>query len=346
MRRDIASHVSRSLRTFARLAAILILIAATAVAGGAWWIARPLRLPVSPYAFDVKPGATLKSVARELERANVLPNGYALVALARLERVDRTMKAGNYELSEGVSLARLLDKLTQGDVTQTGMTVAEGSTYADLVAALKANPEIAKSVVDLPASEMAARIGAPSANPEGWFFPDTYFFAKGSKDARLLARGLRLMRSRLDDAWARRSADLPLKDPYEALILASIVEKETGNATDRPLVASVFVNRLRLGMRLQSDPTVIYGLGVRFDGNLRKRDLETDSPYNTYTRDGLPPTPIALPGQASLDAVTRPPKTAYLYFVSRGDGTSEFTANLADHNRAVAKFQLGQRALR
>ncbi len=186
-------------------------------------------------------------------------------------------------------------------------------------------------------------MGIPQPNPEGWFFPDTYFFATGTKDLELLARGYRLMRSRLDDAWAKRVEDLPLKDPYEALILASIVEKETGNAADRPLVASVFVNRLRLGMRLQSDPTVIYGLGAKFDGNLRKRDLETDSPYNTYVRDGLPPTPIALPGQASLDAATRPPKTAYLYFVSRGDGTSEFTANLADHNRAVAKFQLGQR---
>jgi UPF0755 protein len=154
------------------------------------------------------------------------------------------------------------------------------------------------------------------------------------------------MRSKLDDAWARRADGLPLNNPYDALILASIVEKETGNAADRPMIASVFVNRLRLGMRLQSDPTVIYGLGARFDGNLRKRDLEADSPYNTYLRDGLPPTPIALPGQASLDAVTRPPKTAYLYFVSRGDGTSEFTDNLADHNRAVAKFQLGQQPSR
>ncbi len=189
-------------------------------------------------------------------------------------------------------------------------------------------------------------MGLPGSSVEGWFFPDTYFFATGSSDFDVLARAYRLMRSRLDDAWSKRASDLPLKDPYEALILASIVEKETGSAADRPLIASVFVNRLRLGMRLQSDPTVIYGLGARFDGNLRKRDLETDTPYNTYTRDGLPPTPIALPGQASLEAATRPPKTAYLYFVARGDGTSEFSTNLADHNRAVAKFQLGQRATR
>ena len=325
---------------------MLMIVVGAAIVAGAWWIAQPLRLPASPYAFDVKSGTTLKSVARELSGANVLPNEYALVLLARIKQADRTIKAGNYEIAEGITLARLLDKLTQGDVTQTGVTVVEGSTYADLIAALKASADIAKSVVELPGPEIATRIGIPNPNPEGWFFPDTYFFAKGSKDVALLARGLRLMRSRLDDAWARRADGLPLKDPYEALILASIVEKETGIAAERPLVASVFVNRLRLGMRLQSDPTVIYGLGAKFDGNLRKRDLETDSPYNTYTRDGLPPTPIALPGQASLDAVTRPPKTAYLYFVSRGDGTSEFSANLADHNRAVAKFQLGQRPSR
>jgi UPF0755 protein len=323
-----------------------MIVAGTTVVAAAWWIAQPLHLPASPYGFEVKSGATLKAVARDLAGANVLPNEYALVLLARLRRADRTIKAGNYEIAEGISLSRLLDKLTQGDVTQSAMTVVEGSTYAELIAALKVSPDIVKSVAELPATEIATRVGIANANLEGWFFPDTYFFAKGTKDIGLLARGYRLMRSRLDDAWARRAEDLPLKDPYDALVLASIVEKETANAADRPLIASVFVNRLRLGMRLQSDPTVIYGLGANFDGNLHKRDLETDSPYNTYTRDGLPPTPIALPGQASLDAVMRPPKTAYLYFVSRGDGTSEFTENLADHNRAVAKFQLGQRPSR
>ena len=204
-------------------------------------------------------------------------------------------------------------------------------------------PDIAKTVLDLPDAELVRRIGVPGTSVEGWFFPDTYFLAKGSADLALLKRAHRLMRSRLDAAWAGRASDSPLKNPYEALILASIVEKETGSAADRPLIASVFVNRLRQGMRLQSDPTVIYGLGAKFDGNLRKRDLETDTSYNTYMRDGLPPTPIALPGQASLEAVTNPPKSAFLYFVARGDGTSEFSANLADHNRAVAKFQLGRR---
>jgi len=335
--------VSRAIRLFTRAAAILIVIVAVIVAALAWWAAQPLRLPASPYVFDVKSGASLRSVARDLVKGGVLPNEYALVLPARLRQADRAIKAGNYEIAEGVTLSQLLDKLTQGDVMQTAMTVVEGSTYGELVAAVKASAQIAKSTPEAALSGISARMGIAQPNPEGWFFPETYFFATGTKDVELLARGYRLMRSRLDDAWAKRVEDLPLKDPYEALILASIVEKETGNAADRPLVASVFVNRLRLGMRLQSDPTVIYGLGAKFDGNLRKRDLETDSPYNTYLRDGLPPTPIALPGQASLDAATRPPKTAYLYFVSRGDGTSEFTANLADHNRAVAKFQLGQR---
>jgi UPF0755 protein len=240
-------------------------------------------------------------------------------------------------------LPELLDKLTQGDVTQTALTVIEGSTFAELAAALKSNPAIVKTVLDLPEAQLARRVGLAGASVEGWFFPDTYFFAAGSPDLALLARAHRLMRQRLEAAWERRAPDTPLKDPYAALILASIVEKETARAADRPLIASVFVNRLRIGMPLQSDPTVIYGLGPKFDGNLRRRDLEADTAYNTYTRGGLPPTPIALPGQASLDAVVNPPPTRYLYFVARGDGTSEFSANLPDHNRAVARFQLGRR---
>jgi len=326
--------------------ALLVAVAAIGAGVAAWWMLRPLALPVAPIAFEVKAGASLKSVARDLAAAGVLSAEFPLVALARLKAVDRSIKAGNYEIAEGITLPRLLDKLTQGDVTQTGLTIVEGSTFAELAAALAASPGIVKQAADLPPSALAQRIGLPVPEPEGWFFPDTYFFAAGSTDFAVLARACRLMRSRLEDAWSKRAGDLPLKDPYEALILASIVEKETGSPADRPLVASVLVNRLRLGMRLQSDPTVIYGLGPRFDGNLRKRDLEADSPYNTYTRDGLPPTPIALPGQASLEAATRPPKTSYLYFVARGDGTSEFTTNLADHNRAVAKFQLGQRTKR
>jgi UPF0755 protein len=209
--------------------------------------------------------------------------------------------------------------------------------------ALRGNSAIRNTVLDLPDAELMARVGAPGTNPEGRFFPDTYFFAAGSTDVAVLSRARRALDARLAAAWEHRATELPFNSPDEALILASIVEKETGRAVDRPLIASVFVNRLRKGMRLQTDPTVIYGLGAKFDGDLRRRDLETDTPYNTYTRDGLPPTPIALPSQASIDAVLSPPATDYLYFVARGDGTSKFSANLTEHNRAVSKFQKGGR---
>lgn len=335
--------MSRAVRILLRVFGFLALGVAGAIAFALWWTTRPLPLPASPFTFDIKPGASLSSVARDLAAAEVLPAAFPLVALGRLERVDRNIKAGNYEIASGTTLRQLLRKLTAGDVTQTAVTVVEGATFAELMRTLGASPDIAKTVAALSPSELAQRVGVPETNPEGWFFPDTYYFAAGSTDLALLVRAYRLMRARLDDAWSRRANELPLKSAYEALILASMVEKETGRAADRPLIASVFVNRLRAGMRLQSDPTVIYGLGARFDGNLRKRDLEADTPYNTYTRDGLPPTPIALPGQGSLDAVINPPKTAYLYFVARGDGSSVFSTNLADHNRAVAKFQLGQR---
>ncbi len=331
------------LRSIVRIVAAAGVVAAMLAGAMGWWIVQPLALPSAPFSFDVKPGASLKSVARDLVSAGVLPMEFPLIVLARLREADRSIKAGNYEISAGTTLPRLLDKLTQGDVTENALTVVEGGTFADFTRTLAANPAIVKTVLDLPDAELARRIGLPDANPEGWFFPDTYFFAAGSADFALLARAHRLMRKRLDAAWQRRATDTPLKDPYAVLILASIVEKETARAADRPLIASVFVNRLRLGMRLQSDPTVIYGLGARFDGNLRKRDLEADTAYNTYTRDGLPPTPIALPGQAALEAAVNPPQTPYLYFVARGDGTSEFSANLTDHNRAVARFQLGRR---
>jgi UPF0755 protein len=335
--------MSRRLRLVARIGALVLVAGVGAVAAGRWWLERPLPLPRSPYSFEVRAGASLRHVARDLAAAGIVPGEWPLVALARIRGADRTIKAGNYEIASGVTLPQLLDRLTQGDVLQVALTVVEGATFADLRRALRGDDAVAKTVLDLPEDELMRRIGAPATSAEGWFFPDTYFFAKGSTDAALLARAYRLMRTRLDAAWAARAPDLPLTDAYQALILASIVEKETGSRADRPLIASVLLNRLRIGMRLQADPTVIYGLGERFDGNLRKRDLETDTPYNTYTRDGLPPTPIALPGQASLDAVTRPPKTAYLYFVARGDGTSEFSTNLADHNRAVAKYQRGAR---
>ena len=266
-----------------------------------------------------------------------------MVALARAKGVDRVIKAGSYEVETGITLPQLLSQLTQGDVMHSSLTIVEGTTVAELKRLLADTPELAHTVIELPDAELLAKVGIVEASAEGLFFPDTYFFATGSSDVALLKRARRALAERLDAAWQKRAPDLPFATPYDALILASIVEKETGRASDRGTIASVFVNRLKLGMRLQTDPTVIYGLGANFDGNLRKRDLDTDTPYNTYTRDGLPPTPIALPSQASLDAVLNPPPTPYLYFVSRGDGTSEFSASLADHNRAVSKYQKGGR---
>ena len=331
----------------ARIAVVLVLLVIAGMAGagaiGYRWYTRPLTLPQTPFDFEVKSGASLGSVARSLRDAGVVAHPSMLTLLARVRSVDRTIKAGSYEIEQGITLPQLLAKLTQGDVMQSALTIVEGTTFAELKRALRENADIRHDVADLPDAALLARIGATESAPEGLFFPDTYYFANGSSDADVLKRAYRAMRQRLDAAWARRAAGLPLASPYEALILASIVEKETGRAKDRPLIASVLVNRLKRGMRLQTDPAVIYGLGARFDGNLRKRDLEEDSAYNTYTRDGLPPTPIALPSQASLDVVVDPPATAYLYFVSRGDGTSEFSTSLSDHNRAVSKYQKGGR---
>ncbi len=319
---------------------LAIALGAAAFAGVRWYLDRPLPLPASSFAFEVPAGATLSAVARDLAAAGVLDHPAPLVALARWRGVDRAIKAGNYEFAQGLTLPGLLARLTQGDVTQVSLTIAEGTTLRDLREALRARKDIVVELATLPDAELAAKLGMDVAHPEGQFFPDTYFFAAGSSDAAILKRAHRLLRERLEAAWAKREPGLPLASPYEALILASIVEKETGRPADRPLVASVFINRLRIGMKLQTDPTVIYGIGPAFDGNLRRRDLDTDTPYNTYTRAGLPPTPIALPSQASIDSVTRPPASSYLYFVARGDGSSEFSTNLADHNRAVAKFQL------
>jgi len=327
-------------RLFRWLLPVVAAAALAAFAGARWYLDRPLPLPSSPFDFEVPAGATLGQVARDLTAVGVLPHPAPLVALARVRNADRAIKAGNYELVQGITLPGLLARLTQGDVTQVAITFAEGATLRDVREALRARRDVAQETAALADAELLARLGIAAPHPEGQFFPDTYFFAAGSADAAILSRAHRLLRERLDAAWAQRAPDLPLATPYEALILASIVEKETGRPAERPLVASVFVNRLRLGMKLQTDPTVIYGLGASFDGNLRKRDLEADGPYNTYTRTGLPPTPIALPSQASLEAVVNPPATQYLYFVARGDGTSEFTTNLADHNRAVARFQL------
>jgi UPF0755 protein len=259
--------------------------------------------------------------------------------MARLLGEAGNIKAGYYDIQEPVTPFRLLQKVTEGEVAQASVTFVEGWTFRQLRKALDEHPSLTHRTSELNDAEVLERLGIAEASPEGLFFPDTYHFGIGNSDLYILRHAYRLMQSHLDAQWEKRSPKVPLASPYQALILASIVEKETGRPEDRPLVAAVFVNRLRKGMLLQADPTVIYGLGESFDGNLRKRDLLTDTPYNTYTRVGLPPTPIAMPGLASLAATLNPPDSDALYFVARGDGTSYFSRTLGEHERAVTKYQ-------
>ncbi len=259
--------------------------------------------------------------------------------LARVLGRAQEIKAGSYELTRPVTPLDLLGKLTRGDVTQAEVRLIEGWTFRQFRLALDQSPYLRHETQGLDRAQLMAQIGASEIEPEGLFFPDTYLFAKGSADVAVLRRSYRAMQRHLAQEWAARDANLPYRTPYDALIMASIIEKETGRPADRELIGGVLVNRLRIGMRLQADPTVIYGLGASFDGNLTKAHLQQDGPYNTYTRAGLPPTPIDMPSLASLRAALRPGKTDALYYVSRGDGSSEFSRTLNDHNRAVTKYQ-------
>jgi UPF0755 protein len=295
--------------------------------------------PKFPFEFTLNQGSSLTSVARQFEQAGLIEQPRLFVIFARLLGRAGQIKAGIYQLDHAVSKMELLDMITQGNVSRSQITIIEGWSFRQLRVQLDANPNIRHDTQGLTDAEILQRIGAFESHPEGLFFPDTYFVAAGSSDIELLKYAYRMMQQRLNEAWAARSPDLPLAAPYQALILASIVEKETGTPGDRPMIAGVFVNRLRIHMMLQTDPAVIYGLGENFDGNLRRRDLVSDTPYNTYTRAGLPPTPISMPGVAALNAALHPAKTDALYFVARGDGSSKFSSNLDAHNRAVNQFQ-------
>lgn len=322
---------------FRLLAAVLAL--ATCLAGAlAWFAHRPVALAASPLDFTIEPGSSMRQVARQLVDAGIDVQPVALEVLARVTRRANAIKAGSYEVEAGLTPLTLLAKLTRGDVSQAELAIIEGWNFRQLRAALDRHPDLRHDSVGLSDAELLARIGSTASHPEGLFFPDTYLFSRRSSDLDVLRRAHRHLLQVLDREWAQRAGGLPYKTPYQALTMASIVEKETGQAADRPMVASVFVNRLNIGMLLQTDPTVIYGLGEAFDGNLRKRDLQADTAYNTYTRPGLPPTPIAMPGVAALRAALNPPATDYLYFVARGDGSSEFSRTLEEHNRAVAQY--------
>jgi UPF0755 protein len=305
----------------------------------AWYATTELATAPLPLQFDLRPGTSLRGAAKQMKRAGVLNHARPFVVMARLLGEAGNIKAGNYELNEPVTPYRLLRKITAGEVTQVAIKFIEGWTFRQVRTALDDHPDVAHTTRGLTNDEILRLLKIEQASPEGLFFPDTYYFAKGSSDLRVLRRAYQLMQNHLATRWAKRAPDLPLATPYQALILASIVEKETGAEKERGLVAAVFLNRLRKGMLLQADPTVIYGIGEAFDGNLRKRDLITDTPHNTYTRVGLPPTPIAMPGLAALDASLKSPESDVLYFVSRGDGSSHFSRTLGEHERAVTKYQ-------
>lgn len=330
------------MRFIKRLLFIVLLAILGAAAWLAWFAGAALVLRTSPLDFDIAPGLSLHAAARQMSSAGMGFSPWQFTLLARLAGKSGEIKAGSYEVTQGVTPWRLLGKLTRGDVTQAEVVFVEGKTFRELRAVLDANPDIRHDTVGLSDAEILAKIGAVEKYPEGLFFPDTYLFAKNSSDLDILKRAYHAMQRHLDTEWQRRSPDLPLASPYQALILASIIEKETGRPADRAPVAAVFVNRLRLGMPLQTDPTVIYGAGAKLQGGLLKRNLQIDTPYNTYTRNGLPPTPIAMPGLASLQAALHPPASTMLYFVARGDGSSQFSRTLEEHNRAVAKYLKGK----
>ncbi|RYX91961.1 MAG: endolytic transglycosylase MltG [Comamonadaceae bacterium] len=328
---------------------VLIFVGALLVFGGAlWWLHEPLALRPTPPSqvvdLEIEPRTSANNVAQVIVNSGVQTHPLLLQVWFRLSGEARQIKAGSYEIVPGTTPRRLLSMLVRGEEALKSVTLVEGWNFNQVRAALLKAEQLTPDSQALPPEMIMEKIGKPGVHPEGRFFPDTYTYAKGSSDLAVLKRAARAMDRRLEAAWALRAPDSPLKTPDQALILASIVEKETGKASDRAQIGGVFSNRLRVGMLLQTDPSVIYGLGAAYDGNLRKRDLQTDTPYNTYTRVGLPPTPIAMPGRASLLAAVQPAQTKALYFVSRNDGTgdSHFSENLDEHNRAVNKYIRGQ----
>jgi UPF0755 protein len=319
----------------------LVVLGLTVVAAGImFWSLQPIiNASQSPIAFTVKPGSGIRSTSQQIVQQGIPVQPALFEILARITGKSAKIKAGTYEIKPGTTPVNLIDQLVRGEFAQESLAIIEGWTFKQMRQAIASHKGLKQDTASWTEKELLAKVAPEHSKAEGLFFPDTYRFAKGSSDLQVYKQAYSLMMKRLNEEWARRDPDLPYRSPYEALIMASIVEKETGVEADRTLVAGVFVNRLRTGMMLQTDPTVIYGMGERFDGNIRKRDLLTDTPYNTYTRTGLPPTPIALPGRASLAAALRPAKTKALYFVARGDGSSHFSSSLEEHNKAVDKYQ-------
>jgi UPF0755 protein len=323
----------------------LVVLAALSFCGWLFWYAnQPMQAAgvVYPIDFSVQRGDSLKAACERLYQAGVLTTPWAFVLIARFKGQAGEIKAGSYALERPATPLALLRKITQGDTVLGKLILIEGWTFQDMRRSIAANPALRHDSLGMSDTQLLKTVGSQDAHPEGQFFPDTYFFDKDSSDLMLYKRAYSAMQAHLKAEWPRRAPGLPYRSPYEALIMASIIEKETGAAEERAQIASVFVNRLRIGMRLQTDPSVIYGLGARFDGNLRRDDLLSDTPYNTYTRSGLPPTPIALPGLASIQAALNPDGSHALYFVAKGNGRHVFSESLDAHNRAVDRYQRGR----
>ncbi len=326
-----------------RLFFAAVLLAALGMLGAGYvWVQSPLVLNTQVVDVVIPQGASARQVASTVTQAGVQTPSSLLFWWFRLSGQARAIKAGSYEIEAGSTPHSLLRKLVDGEQALRSVTLVEGWNFVPVRDALRKAPHLQAESAGLSDQALMAQLGRTGVHPEGRFFPDTYTYAKGSSDLAVLQRALRAMDQQLDAAWSLRNPQIPLKTPEDALVLASIIEKETGKASDQALISAVFNNRLLIGMRLQTDPTVIYGLGSAFDGNLRRADLLADTPYNTYTREGLPPSPISMPGKAALLAAVQPAASKALYFVARGDGSSEFSESLDAHNRAVNKYQRGQ----
>jgi UPF0755 protein len=322
------------------LLALVALAVAAAIGYAFWYVGTPVPIARYPVEVEIPRGAGFRAAMEQLEKSGIRIRRHEFELLARTLGKVRNVKAGSYEIATPVTPVQLLEKLTRGDVTQAEVRLIEGWTFAQFRAALDQSPDLRHDTKGLDDARVLEQLKATERHPEGLFFPDTYLFGKGSSDLAVLRRAYRAMTRHLKEEWETRDTTTPYKTPYEALTMASIIEKETGQAGERDMIGGVLVNRLRIGMRLQVDPTIIYGLGATFDGNLKRGHLTEDGPYNTYMRAGLPPTPIAMPGLASLRSAMRPAKTSAMYYVSKNDGSSQFSRTLEEHNRAVAKYQL------
>lgn len=321
--------------------AALVLLAGALIAKAWNQLNSPLPIP-EPVVFEITAGSSLSRVSAKLAREGWLDHPFLFGVWARITDSTQRLQSGEYEIDPGMTSRQLLDKLTSGDVKQYQLTLVEGWTFQQALQEIWNSPGIVKVLQGQGSAEIAAQLGVMHQNPEGLIFPDTYFYTRGTSDLEIMQRAADRLETLLAQSWASRVGALPIDTPYQALILASIVEKETALATERGLVAGVFVRRLEQGIRLQSDPTVIYGMGDSYQGNIDRNALNEQTPYNTYRINGLPPTPISLVGKEAIDATLHPEEGDYLYFVSRGDGSHYFSATLEEHNEAVRRYQLNQ----